>query len=188
MTLPPPPPAAPPGTAAGISPGTGARRRRPRRWPAQSAASLAAAVLVAVALGACEGQIATHGDPLDKVELARIQPGVHTRADVARLIGSPSSVPLFDPDAWYYISNREQTLAFFAPESLERQVVTIRFDDAGVVTAIEQFGLERGEKIDVVDRETPSFGQAPNVFQQLMGNLGRFNKETSPGGGPGGGR
>jgi outer membrane protein assembly factor BamE (lipoprotein component of BamABCDE complex) len=153
----------------------------PRRWRALLLPALAA---IALAGGGCEGQIATHGDPLDSVELARIQPGVHTRADVARLIGSPSSVPLFDPDAWYYISNREQTLAFFAPESIERQVVTIRFDDQGVVTAIEQFGLERGEKVDVVSRETPSFGQSPNVLQQLMGNLGRFNKDTTrPGGG-----
>lgn len=146
---------------------------------------LALALALALGLAACEGQVVTHGDPLDEVELARIQPGVHSRADVARLVGSPSNVPLFDANAWYYISNREETLAFFAPESIERQVVTIRFDDQGVVTAVEKFGLERGEKVDIVSRETPSFGQSPNMLQQMMGNLGRFNKESP---GPGGGK
>jgi outer membrane protein assembly factor BamE (lipoprotein component of BamABCDE complex) len=141
-------------------------------------------------LVACGGQIATHGDPIDAVELARVRPGISTRTDVAAALGSPSSVPLFDNNAWYYISNREQTIAFLAPESIERQVVTIRFDDQGVVSSIDKFGLERGREIDVVSRETPSFGQSPTIIQQMLGNLGRFNKETGPGNptGPSGGR
>jgi outer membrane protein assembly factor BamE (lipoprotein component of BamABCDE complex) len=163
-----------------------ARRPTPRRRPGPARGLLlAVAALLAVAVGGCETQVATHGDPLDAEELARIQPGVHTRDDVARLIGSPSSVPLFDPSAWYYISNRQETIAFLAPDTIERQVVTIRFDDRGVVSAIDRFGLERGETVEIVSRETPSFGQAPNVFQQLMGNLGRFNREGAPGGGGG---
>ena len=141
-------------------------------------------------LAACEGKIATHGDPIDAVELARVQPGISTRADVVAALGTPSSVPLFDSNAWYYISNREQTIAFLAPESVERQVVTVRFDDQGVVSSIDKFGLERGREVDVVSRETPSFGQSPTIIQQMLGNLGRFNKESGPGNptSPGGGR
>jgi outer membrane protein assembly factor BamE (lipoprotein component of BamABCDE complex) len=150
---------------------------------AAALASLAAVVV----LTACQGQIATHGDPIDDVELARVRPGISTRADVIAALGSPSSVPLFDNDAWYYMSNRRQTIAFLAPESIERQTVTIHFDDQGVVSSIDEFGLERGREVDIVSRETPSFGQSPTILQQMMGNLGRFNKETGPGTRPGGG-
>jgi outer membrane protein assembly factor BamE (lipoprotein component of BamABCDE complex) len=179
--------------AAGPSPWQPARR--PAARPAlgshrrRIAAAFASFALIA-ALAACEGKLATHGDPIDAVELTRIRPGISTRADVIAALGSPSNVPLFDNNAWYYMSDREQTIAFLAPESIERQVVTIRFDDQGVVSSIDQFGLERGREIDVVSRETPSFGQSPTIIQQMMGNLGRFNKETGPGSrtGTGGGR
>ncbi len=153
--------------------GLGTRRRR--------LVAASAWLAVTVALAACEGKLATHGDPIDEVELARVRPGISTRADVVAALGSPSSVPLFDNNAWYYISDREQTIAFLAPESIERQVLTIRFDDQGVVSSVEQFGLERGREVDVVSRETPSFGQSPTIIQQMLGNLGRFNKQSGPG-------
>ncbi len=163
-----------------------ARRRR----PIAGLAPLAVALALVVVLGACEGQLATHGDPIDAIELARVRPGISTRADVVSALGTPSSVPVFDDSAWYYMSNREETLAFFAPESIERQVVVVHFDDQGVVSSIDKFGLERGREVDVVSRETPSFGQSPTIIQQMLGNLGRFNKETGPGNptAPGGGR
>ena len=146
-----------------------------------------APLALGLALAACEGKIVTHGDPIDTVEFARVQPGISSRADVVAALGTPSSVATFDDDVWYYLSNREQTIAFLAPESIERQVVTIRFDDQGVVSSIEKFGLERSREVDVVSRETPSFGQSPSVIQQMLGNLGRFNKESSPGNPTGGG-
>lgn len=147
-------------------------------------------LVLAMALAACEGKLSTHGDPVDAIDLARVQPGVSTRADVVAALGTPSNVAVFDENAWYYISNRERTIAFLAPESIERQVVSIYFDDQGVVSSVDKFGLERGREVDVVSRETPSFGQSPTIIQQMLGNLGRFNKETGPGGGgpTGGGR
>ncbi|MFO1153487.1 MAG: outer membrane protein assembly factor BamE [Rhodospirillales bacterium] len=150
-------------------------------------AAVLAPLALGLALAACEGKIATHGDPIDAVEFARVQPGISTRADVVTALGTPSSVATFDDNVWYYLSNREQTIAFMAPESIERQVVTVRFDNQGVVSSIEKFGLERSREVDVVSRETPSFGQSPSIIQQMMGNLGRFNKESSPGNPTGGG-
>lgn len=151
-----------------------------RRSAAATAIGWAGVVaLVALSLVACEGRVAIHGNPVDSDELARLTPGRQSKADVVGLLGSPSSTPAFDDKTWYYISDREQTLAFFAPEALERKIVSLSFDDEGVLTSVQAFGLERGQEVDIVDRETPSFGQSPTVIQQMLGNLGKFNKDES---------
>ena len=56
-------------------------------------------------------------------------------------------------------------------------MVTIRFDPQGVVREVDMFGLERGREVELVERETPSFGESLTFFNQLVGNLGRFNRD-----------
>jgi outer membrane protein assembly factor BamE (lipoprotein component of BamABCDE complex) len=139
------------------------------------------AVLVAGLLAGCTGRVETHGVPLDQDLAGQIRPGVHGRADVARLLGSPSSTSLFSDEAWYYIGDQDETIAFLNRTVTERKVLTVRFDPSGTVTAVEQFGLERSQDVELVERETPSFGESMNAVQQIIGNLGRFNKaDTQP--------
>ena len=56
-------------------------------------------------------------------------------------------------------------------------MVTVRFDEQGVVKEVDMFGLERGREVELVERETPSFGESMNLMDQFMGNLGRFNQD-----------
>lgn len=154
--------------------------RKQDRTVAGALLSAGLAALTTLALGACEGRVAVHGNPIDADELARLAPGRQSKADVIGLLGSPSSTPAFDDKVWYYMSDRERTLAFFAPETMERQIVALSFDEQGVLASVETFGLERGQEVEVVSRETPSFGQSPTILQQMLGNLGKFNKEDTP--------
>jgi outer membrane protein assembly factor BamE (lipoprotein component of BamABCDE complex) len=125
--------------------------------------------------------VETHGIPLDQDLAAQIRPGVHGRAEVARLLGSPSSTSLFDKEAWYYIGDQDETIAFLNRTVTERKVLVVRFDSGGTVTGVEQFGLERSRDVELVERETPSFGESMNAVEQIIGNLGRFNKaDTQP--------
>jgi len=88
---------------------------------------------------------------------------------------------LLDTEVWYYIGNQTETFAFFEPKVTERQVVTINFDSNGVVSTIDAFGLERSRKFDFVERETPTTGSQITLLDQLLGNLGRFNKQGKTG-------
>jgi outer membrane protein assembly factor BamE (lipoprotein component of BamABCDE complex) len=128
---------------------------------------------------ACTAQLDTHGDHIEADRLAQIRPGVQTREDVAQLLGSPSSTSVFDSERWYYISDMVETRSIFDREVKERQVVTIRFNREGVVSEVDDFGLERGREVELVERETPSFGESVNFFNQVVGNLGRFNNAGS---------
>jgi len=155
-------------------------RSKQGRSTLAAVAWLSLIALGGLSLGACEGRVSVHGNPIDAEELARLAPGKQSKADVVGLLGSPSSTPPFDDNTWYYMSDRESTLAFFAPETVERQVVVLLFDDQAVLGSVRLVGLENGREVEIVSRETPSFGQSPTVIQQLLGNLGKFNKEDGP--------
>jgi outer membrane protein assembly factor BamE (lipoprotein component of BamABCDE complex) len=129
---------------------------------------------------ACTAQLDTHGDHIEADRLAQIRPGVQTREDVAQLLGSPSSTSVFDDERWYYISDIVETRSIFDRQVKERHVVTIRFNGEGIVSEVDDFGLERGREVELVERETPSFGESVNLLSQVMGNLGRFNREAQP--------
>ena len=63
------------------------------------------------------------------------------------------------------------------PEVMERQVVIVQFDTNGVLQKVLVRGLEEGQMVIPVDRETPTLGNEPGFIQNFFGNLGKFNKE-----------
>jgi len=130
---------------------------------------------------ACTPRLDTRGYQFDPDTLSQIVPGTHTQDDVAEILGSPSSTAVLDSETWYYIGNQTETFAFFEPKVTERQVVTIVFGNDGVVSTIDAIGLDRGRKFDFVERETPTTGSQLTLLDQLLGNLGRFNKGTEAG-------
>lgn len=150
------------------------------RTPVRGAA-VVLAMFFGLGLGACEQTVNVRGNmPLDE-DLARLSPGVHTRNDVARLLGSPSTVSAFQDSKWYYIGQKTTEFAFFAPEVLERKVVVVSFDESGTLAETEMFDLADGKDIDPVDRETPTEGRELTFFQQIFGNIGRFSGKDEEG-------
>ena len=134
--------------------------------------------LLASVLGACEQSVQVRGNIPDQEVVSKINPGVHSRVDIASLLGSPSTVSTFEDRKWYYIGQKSTQFAFFDPEVLERKVLVVSFDDDGYVTATRTYGLEDGKIIDPVDRITPTEGRELSIVQQLLGNLGRFTGEN----------
>ncbi len=114
--------------------------------------------------------------------LAQIQPGMQTREGVLAVLGTPSSLAAFGKDMWYYISSREQNFAFYRPEELERKVIAVLFDDAGIVKDVKVYGLEDGQSLMPVTRVTPTAGSEMSLLQQLIGNIGRFHEQRNRGG------
>lgn len=130
--------------------------------------------VLALALGACAQSVQVRGNIPDSDVVSKINPGVHTRIDIASLLGSPSTVSTFQDSKWYYIGQKTTQFAFFEPEVIERKVLVISFDDAGYVADTRTYGLEDGKVIDPVERITPTEGREFSIIQQLLGNLGRF--------------
>jgi len=138
-----------------------------------SMAALLGAVLM---LSACSSQFATRGNLPDSERLAELIPGeVHAR-DVAEILGTPSTFSTFGGESWYYISERVEYYAFLEPEILERKVVVVKFDKKGMVEWVDQRDNQEGRNIQFVERVTPTAGNEITFFEQVFGNLGRFNK------------
>ena len=73
---------------------------------------LSAAVLAA----SCSPVINNRGNEPNPVLLVQIEPGVQSKEDVMRMLGSPSSQAMFEEETWFYISGKQEQVAFFAPE------------------------------------------------------------------------
>ncbi|MDA0997248.1 MAG: outer membrane protein assembly factor BamE [Proteobacteria bacterium] len=131
---------------------------------------------IALALGqsACSPRVATRGATPDADKIAEIKAGVSSRADVERLIGSPSSINAFGEETWMYIGETTETLAFFEPKVSERQVLSIAFDDNGLVKQVSAHGLDIARDIEPVGRQTPTVGKKMTVIEQIVGNLNRY--------------
>lgn len=147
----------------------------------RAAAIMGLATALAVGLGACTADINARGNDPTRERLSQIEPGEQSRAEVAALLGTPSTTATFDQDTWYYISAQTQRYAIYEREELERRVIAIRFADDGRVSEVRELGLGDGRDVDVVQRETPTLGNELSIIEQLLGNLGRF--EGDQGGG-----
>ncbi|MDA1089392.1 MAG: outer membrane protein assembly factor BamE [Proteobacteria bacterium] len=139
--------------------------------------TLAAGVVV-MGLTACESRLDTRGNMLDPDRVVEIKPGEQSRDEVAAILGSPSSITAFGSDTWYYIAQRTETFAFFAPKVTDRQILVVEFDKEGKVAKVGTVGLEAGKVIDPINRITLTHGNKMTIIEQLVGNLGRFKKDT----------
>ncbi len=110
--------------------------------------------------------------------IAAIKPGI-TKDEVLQKLGSPSSESSFGLVTWYYISSVKEVRSITAPKVVEQNVTEVAFNNAGVVSGVKNYTLADGKQIETVKRITPTEGQQLGFFEQIMGNLGRFNKEGS---------
>ncbi len=131
--------------------------------------------LVLVALSACTSIYRNHGYvPTDK-DLAEVVVGESTQDDVGLAIGRPSSIGVLTGSGWFYVGSRFKQQGLRAPVEIDRQVVAITFDDAGVVENVERFGLEKGQVVVISRRVTDSNIKGVGFLRQLLGNIGNLS-------------
>ena len=138
-----------------------------------------ALVLAAVSIAGCGATVDQRGNLPEPDRIAEIQPGTTTRDQVVKILGTPSSTSVFDEKNWYYISRKTKQFAFLTPDVLDQQVYIVRFDGNGVVASIDRKGLNDGRDIEPVPGATPAPGRELTFLEQVLGNMGRFNKAGS---------
>lgn len=127
-------------------------------------------------MAACEPMVERRGHIEDSSMKEFVHLGSTTKDEVLREFGSPSSVSSFGDETWYYIQARKEAVAFLKPEITDQHVLQVTFDDTGVVSAVDEYGLKDKKAIVAVEQVTPTEGHSLGFFEQVLGNLGRFNK------------
>lgn len=137
------------------------------------------AVLFSVlASSACAPMIDTHGDIMDPDDMAALKIGVTPYTEVQNILGSPSSKTIFDSENWIYIHSKQERMAFFKPEEIERTVVVLKFSNDGILQGIETKDLKDGFKITPSSATTIRNQNSMSILDQILGNVGKFQTET----------
>ncbi len=140
---------------------------------------LSCAALSALIISGCTPTNTVRGNIVEDYRLAEVQPGVDTRTDVLRKLGSPTTRATFDDNIWYYIGQETEKRGILDPEVVEERVIVAFFSEDGILQEIKDIDNERLD-IPYARRETPTSGNEITVLQQFLGNLGRFNTEEPP--------
>jgi outer membrane protein assembly factor BamE (lipoprotein component of BamABCDE complex) len=107
---------------------------------------------------------------VDKLEV-----GTQSREDVQRLIGSPSAVATFNPNVWYYISEKQEQWGPSKPWVADQNVIQVTFNESGRVEKIRYYDMNDAKNITMVARTTPTSGKELTILEQILGNVGRFS-------------
>lgn len=128
--------------------------------------------LALVSFAACSPIYENHGYVPTDEELAKIVVGRDTRETVEAFLGPPSMDGLLNDQGWYYVQSRWKSQGLVAAKEIDRQVVAISFDDNGIVTNVERFGLERGQVVPLSRRVTTEPVKSQSILTQLFSNIG----------------
>lgn len=129
-------------------------------------------------LAACAEQIRTHGFVPSDADLEAVVVGRDTQGTLRTILGSPGATGIEAGTGWYYVRSTYRSYAYQAPEEIDREVVAVSFDEEGVVTNVERFGLEDGQVVALSRRVTDDNTRGIGFLRQLFGNLGRVTADT----------
>lgn len=125
--------------------------------------------------GGCTATEATRGNIVEDYRMAEVVPGVSSRTNVLKSLGSPTTTAPFDENVWYYIGQKTEKRGIFDPKVVEEKVVVVAFNGEGLVNTIEEVDANQ-VNVPRVRRKTPTSGNEVTIMEQLVGNVGRFNK------------
>jgi outer membrane protein assembly factor BamE (lipoprotein component of BamABCDE complex) len=138
-------------------------------------------LIAVLALAACAPTTSTNGVFLSQDDVAKVTPGTSTRTEVLQALGTPTTTAVFDDNVWYYVGLQTEKKAFFDPKVTARKVYEAQFTPEGTLASLQEIDAE-AINVPITRRKTPTSGHDLTIAQQLLGNLGRFNKQgAAPG-------
>lgn len=130
-------------------------------------------------LSGCSPVMHTRGNFLQDHQIMQVTEGVDTRSEVIKKLGSPTTISPFDDTVWFYLGQKTKKVGIFDPEVVDERIVLVKYDEEfDTVQTIMEVEHDRLD-IPLSDEITKTGGQDPSILQELLGNLGRFNREGS---------
>ncbi|MCE2518022.1 MAG: outer membrane protein assembly factor BamE [Alphaproteobacteria bacterium] len=131
---------------------------------------MASAVSVMMLTG-CSSTVLSHGNQLDPVSLAKIQPGKTRLIEVEALFGRPSIEGVFESGRVYYVTQIMEEKPAGRKETISRTIISFSYDDRGVVQAMDITDENSGRNIYHLDASTPTPGDNYGALEQIFRNV-----------------
>lgn len=135
-------------------------------------------LVAALSVSACVSLYRDHGYMPTDETLSAVRVGVDNRETVAETVGTPGASGILNQGGYYYISTRMRHYGATEPRPVSRELVAISFDQRGLVSNVERYGLEDGRVITLQQRVTDNGVDDRAFLRQLLGNLGRIGPGT----------
>ncbi len=132
----------------------------------------------AILLSACTPTVATRGNLISDIRFEQVKPLLTTADEVKNIWGPPTVTATFDDKTWYYIGKKTETMGIFKNKTIEERIIAIKFDEFETVTSIEDIDPSNIQDIAIDNSKTDTAGKEFTFLQQLVGNLGKFNKSS----------
>ena len=126
----------------------------------------------------CAPTVQVHGYVPSQADISRIRPGFDDTGSVEEILGRPSSAGVLRNSAWYYVQSTIENYTYHAPRVIDRTVLAVNFDQRGVVSSLERYGLQDGRVINLTTQTTETGGRQLGVLEQLFGNLLNIDAEA----------
>ena len=137
--------------------------------------------ILGLALSACAPTYRNHGSIPPEEDLQELVVGIDTRSSVEDAVGPPTAGGMLEEGNYFYVRSVVKTFGPRRPEVVDRQILAISFDSAGVLSNIETFGLEDGRVVALTRRVTDSDVNNVSFLRQLIGNIGRVGPDFGGG-------
>lgn len=131
-------------------------------------------LLACITTGCSSDMFVTHNGNMPINErIGQLETG-QSKAQVKSILGTPSNVISLDENTWIYMSSDIKKVAFFKPEEISRDVLTIKFNNNGQVSEINRMTKKNGKEIQISEDSTQTAGHTPGFFQKFFGGTNQF--------------
>ncbi len=134
-------------------------------------------ILMLLLLGSCQS-IDVRGQFVSDNAIEEINSKKLTQDKIIDLIGTPTYVPEYTNNTWYYIQRSLAKRAWFEPKVVEQRIVKITFNNKEKVSGASLLQDIHNENINIESKYTKAQGTEQGSLQKFVKNIGRFNKTT----------
>ncbi len=129
-----------------------------------------------ILLAGCQS-IDVRGQFVSDEAIKQINSQQPNKVELIALVGTPTYVPDYSKNTWYYIQRSLAKRAWFDPKVVKQRIVKVVFNG----DKVQEAGLlsdSQNEEISSQSDYTQTYGTQQNGIQKFVKNIGRFNKTT----------
>lgn len=135
-------------------------------------------VLLLLILSGCQS-VDVRGQFVSDSAIKQINSKKPNQEQLIDMIGTPTYVPDYSENTWYYIQRSLSRKAWFDPKVVQQRIVKITFAKNKNVSEAFLLKNSQNEAISANSSYTKTQGTEQNSLQKFVKNIGRFNKTTN---------